>query len=169
LVIQIGEGIPHLEGDEQVDFDDGLDLVAVVENECRGALSELMDEVEPPVGACESVKEASKLIQTVEYNDKCIYKSTLVSELNGNPFLSKDRLTRVRNSIYFNNSEDYLSAALSSTAMLFGVGSDCGVYFLQRNSLNTSSMVKAAQRRRRYGKSRKGATTRVSSGGHVGS
>jgi hypothetical protein len=166
---QEGEGMPHLEGDVHEDFDDGLDLVSVAENECRDALSELMDQVEPPLDACESVNEPRKMVQTVEYNGKCIYKSTLVLELNGNPFLSKDRLTRVRNSIYFNNSEDYLFATSSSTAMLLGVGSDCWVFFLQRHSRNISSTVKAAQHRSKCGKSRKGAATRVSSGGDVGS
>jgi hypothetical protein len=162
---QEGEGMPHLEGDVHEDFDDGLDLVSVAENECRDALSELMDQVEPPLDACELVNEPRKRVQTVEYNGKCIYKSTLVLEFNGNPFLSKDRLTRVRNSIYFNNSEDYLSTASSSTAMLLGVGSNCRVFFLQQHSGNISSTVKAAQRRSKCGKSRKGATTRVSSGG----
>jgi hypothetical protein len=43
-----------------------------------------------------------------------VYKSTLVNELNGNPFLLKDRLIWICNSVYFNNFEDYLSAAASS-------------------------------------------------------
>lgn len=72
-----------------------------------------------------------KVSPIVEYGGHCIYKSTLVSQLNGNPFLSKDRLTRVRNSIYFNNSDDYLNAASSSTSCLLGIGSDCGVFFMQ--------------------------------------
>jgi hypothetical protein len=75
-----------------------------------------------------------------------------VSELNGNPYLSKDRLTRFRNSIYFNNAEDYLSAASSSSTMLLGLGSDCGVFFLQTANLNTTLAVKAAKRRKRSGK-----------------
>lgn len=32
-----------------------------------------------------------------------------ITQLNGNPFFSKDKLTRLRNSLYFNNDDDYLS------------------------------------------------------------
>lgn len=169
LTTQEGEGMPHLEGDVHEDFDDGLDLVPVAENEYRDALSELMDQVEPPLDACEPVNKPWKRVQTVEYNGKCIYKSTLVSELNGNPFLSKDQLTRVKNSIYFNNSEDYLSTTSSSATMLLGVGNNCGVFFLQQHFGNISSTMKATQRRSKCGKSTKVAATRVSSGGDVGS
>ena len=67
--------------------------------------------------------------------EKAIYKSTLVAELNGNPFLSKDQLTRIKNSMYFNNAEDYLSAANSTIIVLMGLGSDCGVLFMQSRTL----------------------------------
>jgi hypothetical protein len=89
-----------------------------------------------------------------------------VSELNGNPYLSKDRLTRVRNSIYFNNAEDYLSAASSNSMMLLGLGSDCGVFFLHSANLNTTSAVKAAKRKRCCGK--KGSPSNISAGGDSG-
>ena len=88
-----------------------------------------------------------KISSIVTYEGHSIYKSTLVSQLNGNPFLSKDRLTRVRNSIYFNNNDDYLTATSSSTTMLLGLGSDVGVYFKQRTSTMLTSAVKAAQKR----------------------
>jgi hypothetical protein len=65
-------------------------------------------------------------------NGKSVYKSTLVNELNGNPFLSKDKLTRIRNSIYFNNADDYLSVASSTSTCLLGLGSHCGVHFSGR-------------------------------------
>jgi hypothetical protein len=78
-------------------------------------------------------------------SDKVVYKSTLVNELNGNPFLSKDRLTRIRNSIYFNNSEDYLSAATSNSTCLLGLGSDCGVFFVESQSRTVGSAAKAAK------------------------
>jgi hypothetical protein len=89
-----------------------------------------------------------------------------VSELNGNPSLSKDRLTRVRNSIYFNNAEDYFSAASSNSTMLLGLGSDCGVFFLQSANLNTTSVVKAAKRKRCCGK--KGSPSNISTRGDSG-
>jgi hypothetical protein len=85
-------------------------------------------------------------------SDKVVYKSTLVNELNGNPFLSKDRLTRIRNSIYFNNSEDYLSAATSNSTCLLGLGSDCGVFFVESQSHAVESAAKAAKSRSRMGR-----------------
>ena len=108
-----------------------------------------------------------KIQSVVQYNGQTIYKSTLVADLNGNPFLSKDRLTRIKNSVYFNNADDYLSAANSSTTALLGLGSDCGVYFLQSASLNQSSAVKAAQKRSRSC-GQVGRPTAVSSGAETG-
>jgi len=35
----------------------------------------------------------------------------------------------MKNSIYFNNSDDYIAASSSTTSMLLGLGSDVGVYF----------------------------------------
>ena len=55
----------------------------------------------------------------------------------------------MRNSIYFNNSNNYLTAASSSTTMLLGLGSDIGVNFKQRTSTMLTSAVKAAQKRTR--------------------
>jgi hypothetical protein len=50
-----------------------------------------------------------KYSPTVSMSGKTIFKSTLMNELNGNPFLSKDRLTRIRNFVYFNNAKDYMT------------------------------------------------------------
>ena len=72
---------------------------------------------------------SSKVLPIVTFQGHSIYKSTLVSQLNGIPYLSKDRLTRMNNVIYFNNSHDYLAAFSSTTSMLLGLGSDVGVYF----------------------------------------
>lgn len=43
-------------------------------------------------------------------------------------------MTRVRNLIYFNNSDNYLNAASSSTSCFLEIESDCGVFFLQEKS-----------------------------------
>jgi len=48
--------------------------------------------------------------------------------------------------MYFNNTEDYLSAATSTTTCLLGLGSDCGVLFVQSSTLNESSAVTATQK-----------------------
>jgi hypothetical protein len=86
---------------------------------------------------------------TVQYSGHKIYKSTLVSQLNGNPFLSKDRLTRVHNSIFFNNSDDYLVATNSENSCLLGVGSDCIMYFVRRNTTRMTYAAKSAMKRTR--------------------
>ena len=58
----------------------------------------------------------------VTFQGRSIYKSTLVRKMNGNPYLSKDKLTRMKNSIYSNNIDDYLVVALSTTSMLLDLG-----------------------------------------------
>lgn len=73
--------------------------------------------------------------QKLEPHGKVIYKSTLVAKLNGNLFLSKDRLTRIKNFAYFNNAEDYLSTTNLTTTAFLGLGSDCGVLFMQSQTL----------------------------------
>ena len=76
-------------------------------------------------------KELVKAKPFVEFDGNRIFKSTLVGQLNGNPFLSsKDRLTRVKKSLYFNNSEDYLNASRSLNTCFVGIGSDVGVFFV---------------------------------------
>ena len=113
----------HLE--EEI-LDDGADSMIIVDSKTRDAISEMLDFHEEHVGAS-SVD--TKVIPIVQFNGHNIYKSTLVGQLNGNLFLSKDSLTRVKNSMYFNNSEAYLSAAESSSACLVGIGSDVGVHY----------------------------------------
>ena len=53
----------------------------------------------------------------------------------------------MKNSIYFNNSDDYLAASSSTTSMLLGLGCDVGVYF--KDMRGSTSTVKAARKRTR--------------------
>jgi hypothetical protein len=80
----------------------------------------------------------------VEFDSNKLYKSTLISQLNCNPFLSKDRLARVKNFVYFNNVDSYLSAAESTSTCLLGLGSNCEVYF-ETNCVVPSSRVGASK------------------------
>jgi hypothetical protein len=128
--------------------DDGVPALPVVESETRDIISELLDTHEEHVRA-ETVPV--KVEAFVEFDGNRIFKSTLNGQLNGNPFLSKDRLTRVKKSLYFNNSEDYLNAAGCSNTCFVGIGSDVGVYFVQRSTISRASTVNAAKKR---GKSR---------------
>ena len=150
--------------------DDGLNNVEVAEDECRHAICEILNTAESHEETSERAGEGTARISpVVEYSGKTIYKSTLVSELNGNPFLSKDRLTRIRNSVYFNNAEVYLSASSSSSTCLVGLGTDCGVYFEFDDSNATSSTAQAAQKRNRQGMQRRGSLVPLSTGSDTGS
>ena len=55
-------------------------------------------------------------------------------------------MMRVQNSVYFNNAEDYLSAIASTTTMLVGLGSDCGVFFAQSHNAGTTSTIRAIRK-----------------------
>jgi hypothetical protein len=140
-----------LEDTENVDFsifDDGVDPLVLAESECRDAIADMLNDHEPlPNTEGQGSNSKKPISRVVEYVWKFIFKSTLVSELNGNPFLSKDRLTRIRNSIYFNQAEDYLSAASSQNYCLMGLGSDCGVFFVTRGDVGASSVVNATRKR----------------------
>lgn len=116
--------------------------IEVTENECRDAISEMLDSMEDYSKdvAVENFRGGNVLL-VVEYMGRTIFKSILLSKLNGNPFLSKDHLTRIKNSVYFNNAEEYMSAAKSSTTCLLGLGSDCRVLFLQSPNLNVPSTL----------------------------
>ena len=99
-----------------------LDPIVVVEDECRQAIREMLSASNTvPAPELQQSTTTSRILPTVSYSNKVIYKSTLVSELNGNPFLSKDRLTRIPNSVYFNNAKDYLSASSSTSTCLVGL------------------------------------------------
>ena len=64
-----------------------------MESEWRHELDEILDTID------ENVNKTTKPV--VELDGKDMFKSCLVSQLNGNPTLSKDMLTRVRNGVYF--------------------------------------------------------------------
>lgn len=69
----------------------------------------------------------------VEHEDnKLLFKSTpAVSQLNSNPSLSKDRLTRVRQGVFYAMNEKYQAGTNEN---LFGIGSDCAVFFEQEDA-----------------------------------
>lgn len=118
--------------DESCIISDQLDSVAIAENEMRDVIVGMLDplEVEDNVlGVNSGLIEPINAI--VHFEGNVIYKSTLVSQLNGNSFLSKDRLTRVQNSIYFNHSADYCRTVASTNICLLGLRNDCRVYFFK--------------------------------------
>ena len=85
------------------------------------------------------------------------YKSMLISQSNGNPYLSKDRLTRMKNPIYHNNSDAYLTTSSFTTSMLLGLRFDVGVYF--KDMQGSASTMRATRK-----KKTKGRSTTINSG-----
>ena len=118
----------------------------MLEGEVRNAISNMLSEHEEQVTnvLCPPLQNP-----IVEFARHTIYKSTLVSQLNGNPFLSKDRLTWIKHSMYFNNHDDYVIATALSNTYLLGIGSDCGVYFMQHSTTNMSSIVRSTMKKKR--------------------
>ena len=94
-----------------------------MESEWRHELDEILDTID------ENVNKTTK--QVVELDGKDMFKFCLVSHLNGNATLSKDRLIRVRNGVYFRRDE---RASKKGASIGFGIGLDCGVLF-ERNSI----------------------------------
>ena len=76
--------------------DDGLQLSTLVEEETRDVIMNLLNQAENQVT---SVQGAGKILPTVKLDGYIIYKSTRVLQLNGNSFLSKDRLVRIKHNI----------------------------------------------------------------------
>ena len=107
----------QLQGDP--DENDEVIAVSEIRHEIDGILDEANDS--------KTITTRQKINPTVEVDGKYIFKSTLVSQLNGNSTLSKDRLTRVRQGVYFSHESKQQS---SSNANFFGIGSDCVVYFV---------------------------------------
>jgi len=133
---------------EDASLDDAENHLAVVQEETRDAITDLLNSRLAQVTSIESGSNV-KIEPTVQTEGHCVYKSTIVSELNGNSFLSKDRLARIKQSIKFNNHDNCVRAGLSSGTGLLCLGSDCGVHFIQRNTTRLSSTVRSAAKRKR--------------------
>jgi hypothetical protein len=75
-------------------WDDGVDPRVLFENEARDIISDVRSRVQCPNDGVGAGTSAPTVLYcpTVSMSGKVVYKSTLVNELNGNPFLSKDRL-----------------------------------------------------------------------------
>jgi hypothetical protein len=68
-------------------------------------------------------------LPTIEVDGQSIYKSTLVSQLDDNIFLSKDRLARIKHSIQFYNYDNCLQARSSCGSNFLSIGSNRGMHF----------------------------------------
>jgi hypothetical protein len=122
-----------------------VDIGDFIAEETRNVFRDMLDNLEPHI--CETSKPVSVVSPVVEYSRHQIYKSILVSQLNGNP---------------------YLRAANYANTQLFGLGSDCAVFFVQRTSTTQISAVKAVGKLKRNQAGKSGRATSVQNGGDKG-
>ena len=73
-----------------------------------------------------SQSNVKSIMAYVGVGESRIFKSTLVSQWNGNPTLSRDRFTRIKVSILYMRPK-LLTAAIHDT--MLNLGCDCGVCF----------------------------------------
>lgn len=92
-------------------YDDRAAIVIVTESETRDIIVEMLNNHE---NHAQVEQVPIKVEPFVEFNGNRIFKSKLVGQLNGNPFMLKDRIICVKNSLYFNKNEDYLNVAQCS-------------------------------------------------------
>lgn len=104
---------------------DKVEDLTILEEKTRQVVIEMVDSMKLQVM---SQASSSNILPIITYEERTIYKSTLVSQLNENHFISKPRLTRVCNSIYFNNAHDYITTFCSTSLMMFGLGLDYGFF-----------------------------------------
>lgn len=106
--------------------------------ELRHTFDAMVDETEQP--------KQERVERFVKIDNKEVYKATLISQLNGNPWLSKDRLTKVKNHVLqIDEKNKQINAA---TAL--GIGSDCAVFFEEEARVEAAKQkachVKAKQK-----------------------
>ena len=77
-------------------------------------------------------------------------------------------LTRMKKSIYFNNSNDYLNAANSTKTQLLRLVSDYVICFVQRLTTIQSSITKAVGKQKRNKASKDGRDTNIQNEGDSG-
>ncbi|KAL2650046.1 hypothetical protein R1flu_018174 [Riccia fluitans] len=111
-----------MEADVDAEGDETNDL-KVYGHEARHVMSETMSTV-----LMEHAPTNRKVDPMVAYEDHEMYKASLVSLLVGNPTLSKDHLTRIKQSVYFNDvkPKPRVDGVL---VCIMDVGSDCVVLF----------------------------------------
>ncbi|KAL2620985.1 hypothetical protein R1flu_001190 [Riccia fluitans] len=111
-----------MEADVDAEGDETNDL-QVYGHEARHVMSETMSTL-----LMEHAPTNRKVDPMVSYEGHEMYKASLVSLLVGNPTLLKDRLTRIKQSVYFNGVK--LKPRVDGVPVcIMDVGSDCAVLF----------------------------------------
>ncbi|KAL2621663.1 hypothetical protein R1flu_001868 [Riccia fluitans] len=128
------------EGDETNDLE-------VYEHEARHVMSKTMSTL-----LMEHAPTNRKVDPMVSYEGHEMYKASLVSLLVGNPILSKDCLTRIKQSVYFNGVKPKPRVD-GVPVCIMDIGSDCAMLFDGLHNLfNISSRgLQIGQKGRRDG------------------
>lgn len=126
--------------------EDGIPILTIVESETQDVLAKMLSNHENHI---QVEQMPIKDEPFVEFHENGIFKSTLVGQLNGNPFMSKDKLIHVKKSMHSNNNKDYLNVAQCSNTCFVGIGLDVGVYFVRCSTISRASIVIAAKKRGR--------------------
>ena len=74
---------PSTKGEEEI-IEDGCPTLTVLRDEAEHAISDILNFEEPQVS---DALPSGKVIPFVQYGGHNLYKSTIVSQLNANPFL----------------------------------------------------------------------------------
>ncbi|KAL2630889.1 hypothetical protein R1flu_015575 [Riccia fluitans] len=140
-------GVPStMEADVDAEGDETNDL-EVYGHEARHVMSKTMSTL-----LMEHAPTNRKVDPMVSYEGHEMYKASLVSLLVGNPTLSKDCLTRIKQSVYFNSVKPKPRVD-GVPVCIMDVGSDCAVLFYGLHNLfNISSRgLRTGQKGRRDG------------------
>ncbi|KAL2620428.1 hypothetical protein R1flu_000633 [Riccia fluitans] len=122
-----------MEADVDAEGDETNDL-EVYGHEARHVMSETMSTL-----FMEHAPTNRKVDPMVSYEGHEMYKASLVNLLVGNPTLSKDRLTRIKQSVYFNGVKPKPRVD-GVPVCIMDVGSDYAVMFdVLHNLFNISS------------------------------
>ncbi|KAL3681170.1 hypothetical protein R1sor_024126 [Riccia sorocarpa] len=128
--------VPEGQSDE-----DRADDLSFIGHKTRHVMTEVLNEVL-------STESASKIDPMVSHEGHQVYKASLVSLLVGNPTLSKDRLSRIKQTIFFNGVKPKARVPGVPVCIL-DVGSDCAVLFdCARVNTSTRGRQVAAGRKR---------------------
>ncbi|KAL3685965.1 hypothetical protein R1sor_003987 [Riccia sorocarpa] len=106
---------------EGVSGEDAEDDLPFVGHETRHVMTEVLNEVLSTVST-------SKVDPMVSHEGHLVYKASLVSLLVGNPTLSKDRLSRIKQTVFFNGVKPKLRVP-GVPVVILDVGSDCAALF----------------------------------------
>ncbi|KAL2653470.1 hypothetical protein R1flu_021598 [Riccia fluitans] len=124
-----GIGVPStMEANVDVEEDETNDL-EVYGHEARHVMSETMSTL-----LMEHAPTKRKVDPMVSYEGHQMYKPSLVNFLLGNPILSKDHLTCIKQSVYFNGMKPKQRVD-GVPVCIIDVGSDCAMLFDGSNNL----------------------------------